>query len=221
MSSNFKLAAALKMTAVLLCTTVGFGCGLMPGKSSQQPILTYSLSAGLGQGAYTRAMPDADSCANAQVLLPRSSPGFSTARMAYVRTAEQIEYFAFHQWVDTPAYMLQPLLVSALVESGRFAHVVLAPATVGSRFRLESDDVALVQQFSGGTNTVRLALRIRLVDVMTGTYLLDESVALEKVAEQAGPVSGVAAANAIAAQLVRKVAQDIGAAIDVAAVCRQ
>ena len=42
------------------------------------------------------------------VAVPRAASGFDSARMVYLRQPQQLEAFAFHEWVDTPARMLAP-----------------------------------------------------------------------------------------------------------------
>ena len=42
-----------------------------------------------------------------------AAPGFDGPDMAYMRTPHEIEYFARHRWVDSPARMLEPLLIRA------------------------------------------------------------------------------------------------------------
>ena len=219
MKANSNRVSGLWTVVVLSLAALLGACGILPGKSSLQPLRTYTLSASPAQGQIEAGALEGASCINGQVFLPRSAPGFNTARMAYLRSPERIDYFAFSQWVDTPAYMLQPLLVEALARSGRFKHVVLAPSSIGSRFRLESDDLTLVQQFDGGVNRVRLALRVRLVDSAASRYLFDEAIVLERAAQGADPASGVAMANELTRELMEKVTAASQAAIDLSEFC--
>jgi len=46
---------------------------------------------------------------------PRAAPGYAGAGMAYMEEAHRIDYFAHHRWADSPARMLEPPLISALV----------------------------------------------------------------------------------------------------------
>jgi len=45
------------------------------------------------------------------VLLPEISPAYDTARMAYSVKLYQLAYFRDNEWAETPAQMIQPLLV--------------------------------------------------------------------------------------------------------------
>ncbi len=47
-----------------------------------------------------------------------ATAGFNVSDMVYIRQAHQIEYFAHHHWVDTPARMLEPLLLQAAMDTG-------------------------------------------------------------------------------------------------------
>lgn len=194
------------------------GCGVLPGKSSQQPVIDYSLNAGLPPGASDAGSARADSCLDARVMLPRSAAGFNTSRMAYMEDSDSLRYFAYSQWLDTPAYMIQPLLVMALKRSGRFQTVVRSPSPVRTRFHLVSDDLALVQQLQDGQSTMRLALRVQLVDARESKILLDKPMVLTR-ATAANARQGVATANALAAELIERLAANVAEALDVNAYC--
>lgn len=206
------------MLSALIAMAVS-ACGVLPGKSSQQPTRDYSLNAGLSAGAVDPGVAPGNSCVSAQVMLPRTAPGFNTSRMAYTYEPDSLRYFAFSQWLDTPAYMMQPLLVRALHRSGVFQHVVKSPSPVRTRFRLEADDLAVIQQINGQTNVVRIALRLRLLDIRDGALIIDEPVVLERRATGADPRSGVTTANELARELIELVAESVRAGIRVEDFC--
>lgn len=39
---------------------------------------------------------------------PHAAAGFDSQRIMYLRQADQLEYFAHNEWIDTPARMLAP-----------------------------------------------------------------------------------------------------------------
>lgn len=136
--------------------------------------------------------------ANAPVLvvaLPRAAPGFDSTRLVYVRQTPSLEAFAFHEWVDTPARMLAPLLVRALQDSGAFRTVLQAPSAASGALRLETELIRLQQDFGTQPSQVRLTLRAVLVDTATRQPIawreFDERVA---AASDDAP-GGVAAAH--------------------------
>lgn len=115
------------------------------------------------------------------VAVPRAAPGFDSAHMVYLRQPQQLEAFAFHEWVDTPARMLAPLLVRSLQASGGFSAVLLAPTAASSSWRLETELIRLQQDFSRQPSQVRLTLRAVLVDSASRQVIawreFDETVA--------------------------------------------
>lgn len=194
------------------------GCGVLPGKSSQRPVIDYALNAGFPPGAGASANQANGSCIDVRVMLPRPAAGFNTSRMAYMEDPNSLRYFAYSQWLDTPAYMLQPLLVIALERSERFHTVVRSPSPLRARFILASDGLALVQRFEGSESTMRLALRVQLIDSMHGKILLDEPLVFSRETT-ASPEQGVATANVLAAELMERLAMSVRAAIKIEEFC--
>ena len=62
-------------------------------------------------------------CPTVLLSSPRAAPGYAGAGMAYMEEAHRIDYFAHHRWADSPARMLEPLLIHALETSGAFQAV--------------------------------------------------------------------------------------------------
>ena len=129
------------------------------------------------------------------VALPRAAPGFDSARMVYLRQPQQLEAFAFHEWVDTPARMLVPLLVRTLQASGGFSAVLQAPSVASGTWRLETELIRLQQDFSSAPSQVRLTLRAVLLDTASRQVIawreFDETVP----AATDDPAGGAAAAH--------------------------
>jgi cholesterol transport system auxiliary component len=129
------------------------------------------------------------------VAVPRAAPGYDSTRIVYVRHAQELETFAFHEWVDTPARMLAPLLVRALQGSGAFRAVLQAPSAASGALQLETEVIRLQQDFGTRPSHVRRTLRAVLLDSATRQVIawreFDENV------EAAGddPVAGVVAAQ--------------------------
>lgn len=97
------------------------------------------------------------------VSMPRAASGFDTSRMVYLRQPHELDYFALNRWADTPARMLEPLLVQAL-EPG-FRAVVRTPGAVPANVRLDTELIRLQQDFGTHPSKVQLTLRAQLIDV--------------------------------------------------------
>lgn len=187
------LGLALTASVVSLA---GCGASLLPKPA--QPPARFTLdgpdaAAGPGKAAAQRA--PAVGAPALVVAVPRAAPGFDSTRMVYLRRAQELEAFAFHEWVDTPARMLAPLLVRSLQGSGAFSAVLLAPSAATSALRLETELIRLQQDFGSRPSQVRLTLRAVLMDTITRQVIawreFDETVP----AATDDPVAGVAAAH--------------------------
>ncbi len=179
----------------LACALLSACSGLLP-KPTPQPAF-YALESRLPPAS--AAMRPAASVAAPTLALvvnpPHAAPGFDSQRIIYVREPHKLEYFAHHEWVDTPARMLAPLIVAAVEGSGAFHAVVLTPSAAAGDMRLDTEIVRLQQNFGAVPSRVRFTLRAYLVDNATRKVLatreFDETVA----AASDDPYAGVVAAN--------------------------
>ena len=135
---------------------------------------------------------------------PRAAPGYAGAGMAYMEEAHRIDYFAHHRWADSPARMLEPLLIHALETSGSFQAVVQAPTTARFDLRLETELLRLVQVFEPTESRVELAVRISLLDTRQQRVLVSDVLAVSEPAAERTPYGGVIAANQAVARLLEE-----------------
>jgi len=132
------------------------------------------------------------------VMVSHGAPLYDTSSIAYRTRGAGLARFARHEWADTPARMLQPLVIDTLGRTQAFGAVVAppyfghAPATL----RVEIDE--LLADFTAAPAAVRLALRAMLRDdagrLATRTITADARIADET------PAGVVRAANDAAAQ---------------------
>jgi cholesterol transport system auxiliary component len=147
--------------------------------------------------------------ADAPVLtvdIPRAAPGYDSRHMLYLRRPQELEAFAFHEWLGPPAQMLAPLLVRALQDSTGLGAVLLAPSAAASRWRLETELLRLHQDFTRQPSQVRMSLRAVLLDSASGQALAWQEFDVSVAAAGDDPVAGAAGAQAAARQLVAAVA---------------
>lgn len=135
------------------------------------------------------------------VNVPRAAAGFDSARIIYTRQPQRLEYFARSEWVDTPARMLAPLMVTALAERGAFRAVVQAPSTAVGDLRLDTLVLRLQQEFGAPPSRVRFTLRAQLIDDKTHRVMASRDFEAAASAASEDPAGGVAAAQ-IAVQAV-------------------
>lgn len=172
------------------------GCtaSLLP-KPPQQPAL-YALN----DAAPATVVAPARSAAAAErptllVNPPRAAAGFDTRHIVYLRQAHQIEYFAYSQWVDTPAQMLAPLVARAIERSRAFDAVLLAPTAAAGEMRLDTEVIRLQQDFGTTPSQVRFTLRAVLLDSRTRRVIAVREFDASVPAATEDATGGVAAAN--------------------------
>lgn len=156
------------------------------------------------------------------INMPKANAGFDTRRMMYTRVPHQLEYFAKSEWVDTPARMLQPLLVSAIEKSADFKAVLPKYSTVKSDIRLESEIVQLIQIFHSKASSskvstskssaskisqVQFTLRATLIDNATNTVIARQEFDELTEAKSDDPIGGVLAANQAVNTVLEKVSK--------------
>lgn len=134
-------------------------------------------------------------CPTLLLSSPRAAPGYAGSRMAYMKEAHRIDYFARHRWADSPARMLEPNLMRALETSGLFQAVVRAPTIARFDLRLDTEVLKLVQVFESNESRVELALRISLLDKQQQRVLVSKVLQVSEPATEQTPYGGVKAAN--------------------------
>ena len=132
------------------------------------------------------------------VNLSQAAAGFDSQRIIYTRQAYQLEYFGRSEWVDTPARMLSPLMVSALERAGNFRAVLTPPTSATADLRLDTEIVRLQHEFGSAPSRVRLTLRATLTDNATRQVLAQIDLDQRADAASEDAYGGVVAANAAA-----------------------
>jgi len=198
--------------AVLLWLAVCFiaACS-MPGPQQVTPTHTYLLSAGEATGSPVTG--GVKPCLSLRVTTPASAPGFGTRRMAYTTQAPRLDYFAFNEWVDTPARMVAALMETGLESSGLLGAVMTGSSDIRTDLRLDSEIRSLQQDFGASGSTLSLEIKVRLIEV-SGRSLLDaRTFRYREPVDQDGPEAGASAANRAAARFLTDLTQFIAGTI--------
>ncbi len=172
-------------------------CSLLKPPATPPPAF-YSFDAAIAPGAPARPVPPPSPAVGAPTLIvnpPHAAAGFDSQRILYVRSAQQLEYFAHSEWVETPARMLVPLLVAAAERTAAFSAVVPTPGAAAGDLRLDTDIIRLLHQFGSGPSTVRFTLRATLVDERTRRVLASREFDTTLPADSDDPYGGVLAAS--------------------------
>jgi cholesterol transport system auxiliary component len=125
--------------------------------------------------------------------------------MAYVTRPYEIQFFARHQWLEAPPRMLAPLLAQALERGGRF-QAMHGGESGAPALRLETELVALQQEFTVRPSQVRLELRARLLDGRGPRVLAASAFEAVEPSPSEDPYGGVLAANRAVARVLGELA---------------
>lgn len=177
------------------------GCLML--RTESQPIHTYQLS--LGSESQKQEMGRTNSTgAILLVGLPQASPGFDTQQMVYLTRPYEVNYFSANQWIDTPARMLTPLLITTLEKTGMWRAVVTAPSSLRADYRVDVTGLVLAQEFWQSPSQVRLAWRAQLIDLPKGQVLGTHRFEARQEALSEDAYGGVRAANQILGGLLNE-----------------
>lgn len=209
---QFSESRFLQGIAVALSLALTAGCsGLLP-KPTAQPTY-YTLDAAAPTHAddsvrKVRAVENERLTAAPTLVInaPRAASGFDSQRIIYMRQPHQLEYFAYSQWIDTPARMLAPLLVAAIEPTGEFSAVLLSSAGVNGELRLDTEILRLQQDFSSQPSQVRFTLRVYIVDSGTRRVLARRDLDATVAAPSENPYGGVIAAHAAVQSVLQQLA---------------
>ena len=202
-----RLSGRAWAAATLLAAALGVvGCSSLLPKPSPQPAF-YGLQAPLRPAAAGRddvtARPAAAGREGMQprpaaarvlvVQMPVAASGFDSARIVYTQQPNRLQIYARHEWIDTPARMLAPLLVTALERSGAFDAVVLAPSAALGTLQLDTQLLRLQQEFAAPPSRVRLVLRAQLIHPGSRQVLATKEFEQSAVSPSEDAPGGVAA----------------------------
>lgn len=196
-----------QFAAAALSLALLSGCGVLSTIGSPSPQPTFYSLAYIPNAAAPAASPAATTALTLIVSPPHAAAGFDSQRIMYVRQANQFEYFAHNQWIDTPARMLAPFIVSAVESSGAFRAVVQTPGAAAGEMRLDTEILRLQHEFLATPSKVRFTLRAYLVDSATRRVMATREFDAVVPATSEDPAGGVAAAN----RAVKTILEDLSA----------
>lgn len=177
------------MRKLLLCAVLLMlsGCSVFsPVKVA--PMSTYTLS------DIPCQLPSSPGSSTLLVPVPDSSAVYNTTQMAYSCYPYQVAYFARNAWADTPARMLQPLMIQTLQNTHHF-HAVLASSLANDGYILQTNLLELKQQFAPCGSVILLRVRADLIRVSNNQVVASKQFCITEPAPCCNPYGGVIAAN--------------------------
>jgi cholesterol transport system auxiliary component len=179
--------------------------GCLSVSREDRPIHTFilSLDSSAGGAPPPAGKPGAGTLV---VNVPVAQPGFDTPRMAYTQRPYEVSYYGTHQWADPPARMLTPLLVQVLEQTGYWRAIAQMPTSVRGDYRVDIDQLVLLQDFLQKPSRVRVALRIQITKLPEYLVLGTRLFEMVEEASNDDAYGGAVAANRAVERLVREVA---------------
>ena len=182
---------AFRLSAAALSLALLSACGSLLPTPAAQP-QRYSLDQA---GLNVAPTPASKQGPTLIVNPPRAASGFDSQRINYVRQPHLLEYYAQNEWVDTPARMLAPLIVSAIENTGAFRAVILTPSAATGELRLHTEIIRLQHDLSAQPGRVVFTLRAYLVDTTSRKVVASREFNETVIASSETPYAGVVAAN--------------------------
>ncbi len=193
-------AAAAAVVALTACSV------LQPSKTPSPSFYALGNALAVSSGSPARA-PIPSTGPTLVVSPPRAAAGFDSQRIIYLRESHKLEYFANNEWIDPPARMLGPLMVSAIERVGVFRAVMLTPGSASGEMRLDTEIVRLQQEFVTQPSQAHFTLRAYVVEERTRRVLAWREFDSTVNAPSEDPYGGVLAAN----QAVQNVMTELAA----------
>jgi cholesterol transport system auxiliary component len=205
MSRQRAHCACIRAGAVTALALLAACSALKPFTNPSPQPTAYSLnySPAPAEAAASRATPTSLTLI---VSTPHAAAGFDSPRMMYLRRPDQLEYFSHNQWVDTPARMLEPLIVSAVLAQQTFRAVVPTPSQASGDVRLDTEIVRLQQDFTTVPSQVRITLRAYLIEAVSRRVVASREFDAHAAAPSDDPRGGVTAAQAAVGKVLTQLA---------------
>jgi cholesterol transport system auxiliary component len=143
------------------------------------------------------------------VLVPETTPIYTTTRMAYTTQAYQVAYFSRNEWAETPSQMIQPLIVKTLRNTHYFSEVLSPPYFGRYTFALRTEILELKQDFTSEPAMLQLAMRFDLSREATDQVIATKELSVREPMMERNPYAGVVAANEAIAKVLRELARFI------------
>jgi len=126
---------------------------------------------------------------------PDAMAGYQTEQMLYTDKPFQLSPFAHNSWISSPANMLTPLIVQSLQHSHYFYAVAAGPNADKTDYRLDTQLIALQQNFLVKPSAVELSVQVVLTRVVDNRVIASRTFVKCIPCPNDTPYGGVIAAN--------------------------
>ncbi len=183
------------------------GCTIFP-EAPNQPVRSYVITPDFSADKWP-------SCTSPHgvlvVSLPREQGGTNTSAIAYLLRPNEIRYYAYNQWAESPARLLVPLMVQAMEKTNCWGTVTHAAAALRDDFRLDSEILQWQQEFFSNPSRVRLSFRAQLVESEKREVIAARRFEIIEEAPSGDAYGAVIASNRAVNRLLGEIAEWIKA----------
>ncbi len=141
------------------------------------------------------------------VSQPDAIPGYQTEQMLYVDKQFELSSFAHNAWISSPANMLYPLITQSLQHSHYFYAVASGPDADKTDYRLDTQLIALQQNFLTKPSKVELIANVVLTHISDGRIVASRIFNERVPCSEDTPYGGVVAANKAALTFTNRLTQ--------------
>lgn len=140
------------------------------------------------------------------VATPDARPLLNSTHIFYSKKAYQIAYFSHNEWIETPAQMLQPLIIKTLQNTNYF-HMVVTPPYLGTyNYILNTQIMQLIMDYTTCPGIVRISMRAQLVNPVTNKIVASRDICATHPILLQTPYGSVFATNLAVIDLLNQLA---------------
>ena len=139
--------------------------------------------------------------------------GNQTEQMHYIKKPFELEAFVHNAWISSPANMIYPLITQSLQNTGYFAAVVSGPYVDRADYRLDTQVIALHQNFLVKPSVVEFVVKVMLSHIADNRVISSRVISERISCTTDTPYGGVLAANKATQAFTAKVSKFIIAAV--------
>ncbi len=132
---------------------------------------------------------------NLLVSRVRAESRLDTTSMVYREADFEPRYYARNRWVENPTKQLQMILVDALESAGVADNVLAAPTSLASRYRLDTELLALEHDYRTVPPEAVLRIRLRLLRQEGPEVIASRVLLLREPMPESSAGAGVVATN--------------------------
>lgn len=137
------------------------------------------------------------------ITQPEAVGGYQTRNMLYMKEPFQLNAFARNAWTSTPSNMLYPLILQSLKSSGLFYAVTSSPYGDKADYRLDTQLIALHQNFICKPSVIEFKVNIVLTHIPSNKVITSKIINQKVPCPFESPYGGVLAANIAAKEFTR------------------